>query len=308
MSKKLTTRNTSAPKRNKENEISAKKSAQQAQDKKRLHQIMIGGGIGLVVVILITVGLIAYYGDSVVARVNGINIRGTEVSAQLGVASGRFGGNIDDSFTFERDVREEAARIVALNKLYEDFGRGMGLSFGRNATPWSIVNDVTSAIIEDPAVFADFARFMPEAPVPATEQAQAILDRLHAGEDFDTLMHTYSEDGGLHSHPDGYTFIEGQMVEEFTEGTLALEIGEISGLIPTNFGYHIIMRIEPDPDNVFNNVEAELEDLLAAKHILIMYNDGASESDLMQQAVAAGFQEKMGNANIVFRGALDRVE
>ena len=66
---------------------------------------------------------------------------------------------------------------------------------------------------------------------------------------FDTLMNQYSEDpGGLLMYPDGYLFVEGDMVTEFYEGTLAIEIGQISELVETPYGYHIIYRLPLDFD------------------------------------------------------------
>lgn len=76
----------------------------------------------------------------------------------------------------------------------------------------------------------------------AREEAQALLDRINAGEDFDTLMHEYSEDTGLESNPDGYIFTEGEMVDEFYQAAAALAEGEVSGLVQSSYGYHIIKR------------------------------------------------------------------
>lgn len=76
----------------------------------------------------------------------------------------------------------------------------------------------------------------------AREEAQAILDRINAGEDFDTLMHEYSEDTGLASNPDGYIFTQGEMVDEFYQAAAALAEGEVSGLVQSSYGYHIVKR------------------------------------------------------------------
>jgi hypothetical protein len=61
---------------------------------------------------------------------------------------------------------------------------------------------------------------------------------------FDELMNTHSEDiGGLLSYPDGYLFSDGDMVEEFYEACVELVIGEISEIVETAYGYHIIYRL-----------------------------------------------------------------
>lgn len=67
--------------------------------------------------------------------------------------------------------------------------------------------------------------------------------------DFDALMKEYSEDGGLADNPDGYTFTAGDMVAEFENTTRALEYGQISDLVETPYGYHIILRLDPDTED-----------------------------------------------------------
>ena len=88
--------------------------------------------------------------------------------------------------------------------------------------------------------------------------AQSILDRINAGEDFDALMNEYSEDGGLEGNPDGYIFTEGDMVTPFYEGAKALAEGEVSDLVKSDYGYHIIQRTALDYENQFINYQADL--------------------------------------------------
>lgn len=80
-------------------------------------------------------------------------------------------------------------------------------------------------------------------------KAEGILTQLRADpSQFDTLMNENSEDSGLSSYPDGYLFGAGEMVQPFEEGTKALEIGQISDIVESEFGYHIILRLDPDCD------------------------------------------------------------
>lgn len=73
-------------------------------------------------------------------------------------------------------------------------------------------------------------------------KAQEILDRIKNGEDFDALMKEFNEDTG--ETEKGYTFTEGQMqLPEFETAAFALNIDEISDLVETTLGYHIIKRI-----------------------------------------------------------------
>ena len=91
----------------------------------------------------------------------------------------------------------------------------------------------------------------------AKKEAQSILDRINAGEDFDTLMNQYSEDTGLSNNPNGYTFTEGQMLTEFYDGAKALAEDEVSELVKSSYGYHIIKRVKLD-DSQFDNFKSDI--------------------------------------------------
>lgn len=91
----------------------------------------------------------------------------------------------------------------------------------------------------------------------AKKEAQSILDRINAGEDFDTLMNQYSEDTGLTNNPNGYTFTEGQMVTEFYDGAKALAEDEVSELVKSSYGYHIIKRVKLD-DSQLDNFKSDI--------------------------------------------------
>lgn len=93
-----------------------------------------------------------------------------------------------------------------------------------------------------------------EATVAAKkEQADKLLAKLRDAKDpitlFDQLMREHSEDTGLASNPDGYEAYKGQMVPEFEEASLALKEGQISDVVKSDYGYHIILRLPMNPDN-----------------------------------------------------------
>jgi hypothetical protein len=83
----------------------------------------------------------------------------------------------------------------------------------------------------------------------ALGESEAILEQLegYEGDDFDKffdeLMIEWSEDGGVAVYPDGYLFVEGDMMDEFYAATVALEIGAFSGIVETAYGFHIVHRI-----------------------------------------------------------------
>ena len=68
-----------------------------------------------------------------------------------------------------------------------------------------------------------------------------VLVLARAGADFTELMHQYDEDPGQTDA--GYTFGKGEMVKEFEEAAYSLKCDEISDVVETSYGYHIIKRI-----------------------------------------------------------------
>jgi peptidyl-prolyl cis-trans isomerase C len=79
------------------------------------------------------------------------------------------------------------------------------------------------------------------------KQTEDILKRAKAGEDFAKLAKEFSEDPGSKDKGGEYIFPRGQMVPEFETTAFALKTNEISGVVTTQFGYHIIKLSEKIP-------------------------------------------------------------
>ena len=96
--------------------------------------------------------------------------------------------------------------------------------------------------------------------VETREEAEAVLERLDGGEDFAALAEELSQDpGSAQAGGDLGWFPRGVMAPEFEEPAFSLSPGEISDVVETTFGFHII-EVEERDDN------RELEpDILAQK-------------------------------------------
>ena len=82
------------------------------------------------------------------------------------------------------------------------------------------------------------------SPEDALQAVEALKARIEGGEDFADVAReasacpSGSDGGSLGSFP------RGVMVPEFEEAAFALDVGEMSGPVRTDFGYHLILRQE----------------------------------------------------------------
>ena len=80
------------------------------------------------------------------------------------------------------------------------------------------------------------------------EQANDILKKIKAGEEFEKLQIELSDDPGSKSKGGDLGFFpRGRMLKQFEDAAFSLKPGETSGIVETQFGYHII-KLEEKKD------------------------------------------------------------
>ena len=97
-------------------------------------------------------------------------------------------------------------------------------------------------------------------------KALEVLEKAKGGEEFEKLIEEYGEDPGMEGNDTGYLVRQdGSFVHEFEETAFKLEEGEISDLVASGFGYHIIKLYEKTPEKVYTLEEKydELEEILS---------------------------------------------
>ncbi|MBF0102618.1 MAG: peptidylprolyl isomerase [Desulfobacterales bacterium] len=93
--------------------------------------------------------------------------------------------------------------------------------------------------------------------VKTEEEANAILKELKAGKDFAELAKQKSECPSKEKGGDLGWFTKGRMVREFEDAAFKLKKGETSGLVKTQFGYHIIQQTDYKPEHTKNFEESK---------------------------------------------------
>ena len=124
----------------------------------------------------------------------------------------------------------------------------------------------------------------PQERAAAKAKADSILNCIKAGEDFDALAEKYSEDGSRQNK--GYLgFIRGgRTVYPFEKAAFALQPGQVSDVVESQFGYHIIKvhSRRPDPGE------------FRFAHIMILVpRDASAEEKAQKEADARAIYEEL---------------
>ena len=99
------------------------------------------------------------------------------------------------------------------------------------------------------------------------KQMEPILAKVKAGGDFAALAKQYSEDGSKDAGGDLEYFGRGKMVKPFEDAAWALEVGQTTGIVETEYGYHIIKLTDRKPamNRTLDQVRPQLEDQVKAR-------------------------------------------
>ncbi|MGB5530831.1 MAG: peptidylprolyl isomerase [Ignavibacteriaceae bacterium] len=126
----------------------------------------------------------------------------------------------------------------------------------------------------------------------AKATADSVLAELNAGISFEELVAKYSDDTGTKDKGGDLGYFERRMmVKEFDETAFNMKVGEISGPVQTNFGYHIIKltgKLDTEPyesevenlKNIFNKQRYQHERESLIESLKKKYNFAIDESVL----------------------------
>ena len=209
----------------------------------------------------------------------GIKISEEEVNQQLIKVKAQFPNEAEFNNALNRmnlteaSIREKLERDLALRKLIDD-----------EITPKVTVSDseIRAFYDNNPATFTQPERVKashilikvdPQASAAQKAEAQKKINlvqaRLQKGEDFGALAKEYSEGPSGPKGGDLGYFTRGQMVKAFEEAAFAMKPGEVSGVVETKFGYHLIKVTDKTPEGTmpYDDVKDKLGEFLKQKKI-----------------------------------------
>lgn len=156
------------------------------------------------------------------------------------------------------EIKDELRQLIKDQKLIEEVQRG--IVDGVSATPSDVrefYNSIPIDSIHMVSAQFEIAQLVKKPPITLDEKL-AVKDKLYGlrsrilkGERFSTLALLYSEDPGSAKKGGELGFHgRGEFAPEFEAAAFALKDGEISEVVETEYGFHIIQLIERRDDNV----------------------------------------------------------
>ncbi len=234
--------------------------------------------LGLALVLTAAQPLRAQDANTVVAKVNGAEIKQSEVAA----AEGELGPSLaqmdpaarrDAIVTFLIDLKL-VSKAAEDKKIADTPDFKQKLAFLRSRVLMdtllaqegkAAVNDASMKKVYDEAakqITGEMEVHARHILVDTEDQAKDIIAELKKGADFAELAKKKSKDPGASDGGDLGFFTKDQMVPEFSAAAFALEPGKISDPVKSQFGWHVIKveekrpRKAPDFDQVRPQIEA----------------------------------------------------
>lgn len=217
--------------------------------------------------------------NPVVARVNGVEIKesdldfaATEVGPRLGTIRPDDRRRVLLQFLIENELMAGAGEKDNLDET-DTFPKRLEYHKRRALRDAFYDSGISGAVSDEDAkkIFDDqIAKMKPEQEVHARhilveteEEAKAVAKQLKDGADFAELADDKSKDTNADGGDLGF-FTRGQMLKPFEDAAFALDVGEISEPVQTQFGWHIIKVEEkrdqelPSFDDVKSAIVAQL--------------------------------------------------
>jgi peptidyl-prolyl cis-trans isomerase C len=216
----------------------------------------------LVAAVIGFVPLPAAADDVVVARVNGVDIKqsdldfaASEVGSRLASLPAEDRNRVLLQYVIENELMAGAGQTDSLDKA-DSFPARVKYHQRRALRDAFFDVKITGAVSEADAkqiYDAQIGQVKPEQEVHARHilvsseaEAKEVAERLNKGEDFAAVAKEKSKDTGSEGGDLGW-FARGQVLKPVEEAAFALDVGQISGPVQTQFGWHII-KVEEKRD------------------------------------------------------------
>jgi peptidyl-prolyl cis-trans isomerase C len=126
----------------------------------------------------------------------------------------------------------------------------------------------------------------------AKKKIEEIQKKLKDGGDFEALAKEYSDDTSKDRGGDLGYFTRGRMVKPFEEAAFSLKVGEVSPIVVTIYGYHLIKVLDRKPEGTISYEDAKPRIQQVLKNEKVRTQLRARIADLKAKADIQRFLEK----------------
>ena len=209
----------------------------------------------------------------------GIKVDQKEIEAQLTALKGRFPSEVEFKKALstmnltEAGLRFQFERDLAIRKLLDDQIGGKSTVSEKESRAYYDGNLESFKKPEQVRASHILIKVDPGADEAKKAEARTKIESLQAklknGEDFGALAKEYSEGPSGPKGGDLGFFGRGQMVKPFEETAFSMKPGQVSGMVETRFGYHLIMVTERTPESTlsYEEVKDRLEQYLKQQKV-----------------------------------------
>ncbi|MBE2219698.1 MAG: peptidylprolyl isomerase [Ignavibacteria bacterium] len=160
-------------------------------------------------------------------------------------------------------LKDQTERNIKISRVkQEKFGYGINVSKPEITKFFSDYRDSLPPVPEtyDLVQIVRIPKITEDAKFMAKQEIDQLLDSVKAGKDFSELAKLYSDDSlsALQGGALGKSK-KGSFVKEFEDAAFLLQPGEVSGVVETEFGYHLI------------KLNDKTGDFITAQHILVKF-------------------------------------
>lgn len=210
---------------------------------------------------------------------NGIKVDQKEIEAQLTALKGRFPSEVEFKNALgtmnltEAELKFQFERDLAIRKLLDDQIGGKSTVSEKESRAYYDSNLESFKKSEQVRASHILIKVDPGADEAKKAEARTKIESLQAklknGEDFGALAKEYSEGPSGPKGGDLGFFGRGQMVKPFEETAFSMKPGQVSGMVETRFGYHLIMVTERTPESTlsYEEVKDRLEKYLKQQKV-----------------------------------------
>jgi peptidyl-prolyl cis-trans isomerase SurA len=153
----------------------------------------------------------------------------------------------------KEDMRDAIKEQMLMQKMRQEITSNLSITPAEVRSYFNDLPDDSIPLIDAEVEIQQlviFPKSSEEAVFEVREKLLALRERIMNGENFATMAVLYSEDGSASKGGDLGWSAKSELDPAYSKAALALKVGQVSKIVETSFGYHIIQLLERTEDRI----------------------------------------------------------